>query len=216
MNLIQTQPGRHCFSYLFLVAGEHDCPSDAYLFKILNCLKSLILDGIRYDNVSAVYAVQCHIDNRTHAHTLLIRHIHFFHQLAVAGQYGMTVYLRLNSMTGYFLCIADTVHINGISPGILDGTRNGMVRITLRQSRQLQQGALSLIRRLAGRPHPGPRYLRRLRDRTAGYRVNLSHLEFSLGQRTCLIKDNGIHLRQSLQIVASLDEHTLLGSSANA
>ena len=36
---------------------------DAYLLKILNRLKGLILDGIRYDNVSAVYAVQGHIDN---------------------------------------------------------------------------------------------------------------------------------------------------------
>ena len=127
MDLIQTQPGRHCFSYLFLVAGEHDGPSDAYLFKILNCLKGLILDGIRYDNVSAVYAVQGHIDNCAHAHALLIRHIHFFHQLAVAGQYGMTVNLSPHSMAGYFLRIADTVHVNGISPGVLDGSGDGVV-----------------------------------------------------------------------------------------
>ena len=192
MYLVHAQLRRHRVRHLFGVAGEHDGLFHAGLMQRLDGLLRVGLHHVGDNDVSGVLPVHRHVDDGTHAVTVVIRDAQLLHKLAVARRHRMTVHHRRDAVAAELLNVRHTAAVDGLAVGALEALADGMGGGALRQRRILQQ--LLLVHVAV---------------------VHRRDLEHAPGQGAGLVEHHGLYLRQCFQIVGALDEDTLVAGAAD-
>ena len=192
MYLVHAQLRRHRVGHLFGVAGKHDGLFHAGLMQRLDGLLRVGLHHVGDNDVSGVLPVHRHVDDGTHAVTVVIRDAQMLHELAVARRHWMTVHHRRDAVAAELLNVRHTAAVDGLAVGALEALTDGMGGGALRQRRILQQ--LLLVHVAV---------------------VHRRDLEHAPGQGAGLVEYHGLYLRQRLQIVGTLDEDTLVAGAAD-
>ena len=194
MELVETELLDHRRRNLLAVAREHDGALDTGGVQVANRLLSIGLDGVCNHDVAGVHAVNEHMQNRSD-------------DLAIG---------RFDSGRGEHLCVANDDVL------AVDGCRHAMARVVggvayaLGVDLALVGDTYGLRDGVIGeRLSKGCDFKQRLLG-IACLGVYRDHRERAVGEGARLVKDDGVHVGERLEVVRTLDENAQLGRAADA
>ena len=193
VNLVHTELLRNAVCNLFRIARQHDGFRYA---RAVECLDSLFGVGLYHvgdHNVPGVLPIDGHVDDRADAVAVDEVNAQLLHELMVACGDRYTVNLRENAPAADLFDIRDAAAVNFFAIRLLQALADGMGRGALGKRRVLQK--LLLLQRAV---------------------VDGADLKDALRQRAGLIKDDGLDLRECLQVIRALDENAFLARPADA
>ena len=161
--------------------------------QLLNGLLGVGLYHVGDHDVTGVFSVDGHVDDRADAVAVDEVNAQLLHELMVAGGDRYAVDLRENAPAADLFDIRDAAAVNFFAIRLLQALADGMGRGALGKRRVLEK--LFLLHRAM---------------------VDGADLKHALGQRAGLIEDDGLDPRECLQIIRALDENAFLARPADA
>ena len=193
MNLVHAQLGGDALGHILRVAGQHDGFGHAGLMQRVDGLLRMGLDNVGDDDVSGVFAVHRHVNDRAHAVTVLIGDPQLVHQLGVARRHSHAVHSRRHAVAADLLDVGHAAAVDRLAIGLLQAPADGMRRGALGQRGVLDQ--LFILQRAV---------------------MHAAHLKHAARQRAGLVKHDGPDPRERLKIVRALDQYALPAGAADA
>ena len=128
------------FGHFLAVTGKHYRSSHTQRFQSCNCLRTVVLHLIINDNVSRIFTIDSHMDNRSNMVTIMPLRANSIHHLGVAHTDQLSAHISPNSLTSNLFHLAHRTAIRGfVGEGIAQGRPNGMRRKMLDMSCKMEQ-----------------------------------------------------------------------------
>ena len=83
-------------------------------------------DNVRNQDMTCIFSIHSHMDNRSYMMALFVRNTKTVHQLRVAGSYRHTVHLCNNTVSTDFLNVCDTAAVNWLAICFLKALADGV------------------------------------------------------------------------------------------
>ena len=188
MVFIQTEFLRDILADSLPVTGQHYSPAHTKFLQTSDCLGTIILNHITYDDMTCVFAVHCHMHNRAHKMTVMPPDTEVIHHFRIAHTDSPPGNLGPDTAAGNLLHIRNFASISSFLRESTTQSRTyRMSRKMFHMSSQMKQFPLIEIRRM-----------------------NRLDLELAIGQCPCLIEHDHTEPGQCIHKIAALNQHSPL------
>ena len=193
MVLVEPEVLRDALRDCLAVAGQHDRAADTLRLQALDRLLRVRLLHVGDVNMAGVDAVNRYMNNRSRRVAAFPFCADSIHHFRIADTDRLSIDNGANSLSRDFLDMLHAAAIVLMAEGCAERNRNRVRRIPLDMRREMKQ--LMLIKLV---------------------RMKRRDLKHALCQRSRLVKDNRIGLRERIDEGGALDQHAILRRGADA